>query len=108
VAEPLSTGETSFRFGRAIEHIADFPTTDGVENVASTRRARYSCRVCGAVISGLVDGSIYGAAANTLEETAYFLDLTVHSEKALRAGLEVMKRKRVGRIWGWSPQQSFA
>jgi hypothetical protein len=28
--------------------------------------------------------------------------------KALRACLEVMKRKRVGRIWDWSPQQSFA
>ena len=28
--------------------------------------------------------------------------------KALRAGLEVMKRKRVGRIQDWSPQQSFA
>jgi hypothetical protein len=28
--------------------------------------------------------------------------------KALRAGLDVMKRKRVGRIWDWSPAQSFA
>jgi hypothetical protein len=28
--------------------------------------------------------------------------------KALRAGLEVMKRRRVGRIWDLSSQQSFA
>jgi hypothetical protein len=35
------------------------------------------------------------------------LGLASGTVKALRAGLEVMKRRRVGRIWDWSPQQSF-
>jgi hypothetical protein len=26
---------------------------------------------------------------------------------ALKAGLAVLKRKRVGRIWDWNPKQSF-
>jgi hypothetical protein len=36
------------------------------------------------------------------------LGLASGTAKALRAGLEVMKRRRVGRICDWSPQQSFA
>ena len=27
---------------------------------------------------------------------------------ALKAGLEVLKRKRIGRIWDWNPHKSFA
>jgi hypothetical protein len=27
---------------------------------------------------------------------------------ALKAGLKVLKRKRIGRIWDWNPHQSFA
>jgi hypothetical protein len=27
---------------------------------------------------------------------------------ALKAGLEVLKRKRIGRIWDWNPSKSFA
>jgi hypothetical protein len=36
------------------------------------------------------------------------LGLASGTVKALRAGLEVMKRKRVGRIQDWNPAQSFA
>jgi hypothetical protein len=32
------------------------------------------------------------------------LGLANGTVKALRAGLDVIKRKRVGRIWDWCPQ----
>jgi hypothetical protein len=45
-----------------------------------------------------------GMAASRLQTVG----LAGGTATALRAGLEVMKRERVGCIWDWSPAQAFA